>query len=164
MINNMLSETRGPLSMSTFSTVMAINVNGSVHTAKHAAIAMSKNQEKNGERGVIILVSSLAAEEGQKGQVAYSASKGALNAMVLPMARDLGKYKIRVAAVAPGIFATPLSAILPSKAEKSLIAATPMGRYGSPDEFAHMACFCIENGYINGVSLRIDGAIKLPNL
>lgn len=105
---------RGAISLSTFATVMSINVFGSLHVAKHAALAMAKNEGDS--KGVIIFVSSIAAEEGSKGQVAYGASKGALNGMVMPMARDLGKYGIRVAAIAPGIFATPMRETLPPKA------------------------------------------------
>lgn len=93
-----------------FEKAINVNVYGSVYVAKYAAVAMSKNEGrgKNGEKGVIIFVSSVAAEEGAKAQVAYSASKGALNGMVMPMARDLGKYGIRVSAIAPTIFQTPM--------------------------------------------------------
>ena len=103
---------RGPLNTKTFEAVMAINVLGSAYVAKYAAVAMSKNKAVNeqGEKGVILFVSSVAAQEGQRGQVAYGASKGAINGIVLPMARDLGKFNIRVAAIAPGIFATPMGA------------------------------------------------------
>ena len=108
---------RGPLNTKVFETVMAINVLGSVYVAKYAAVAMSKNKAVNeqGEKGVILFVSSVAAQEGQRGQAAYGASKGAINGIVLPMARDLGKLNIRVAAVAPGIFATPMGAKMPKK-------------------------------------------------
>ncbi len=102
---------KGGIDMEKFEQVVKINLYGSAYVAKYSAVAMSKNKPINemGEKGVIIFVSSVAAEEGQRGQVAYSATKGAINGMVLPMARDLGKFGIRVAAVAPGIFATPLS-------------------------------------------------------
>ena len=110
------------------------------------------------------MVSSVAAEEGQRGQTAYSSTKGAINGIVLPMARDLGKFGIRVVAVAPGIFQTPLLSKMPKKVLDRLNADTPMGRPGMPDEFAHMVQTCIENGYLNGVSLRVDGAIKFSNL
>jgi NAD(P)-dependent dehydrogenase (short-subunit alcohol dehydrogenase family) len=84
--------------------------------------------------------------------------------MVVPMARDLGKFGIRVVAIAPGIFATPMGAAMPEKVQKRLAQDTPMGRFGMPDEFAHFCGAIIENGYINGVHLRIDGATKLSNL
>ena len=93
-----------------FKQVIDINVMGSLYVAKYASVAISKNQPIDGERGVMLFVSSVAAEEGQRGQIAYSASKGAINALMLPMARDLGRYGIRVAAIAPGIFATPMGA------------------------------------------------------
>ena len=157
---------RGPLNSSVFEKVMAINVLGSMYVAKYAAVVMSKNKPVNeqGEKGVILMVSSVAAQEGQRGQAAYGASKGAINGIVLPMARDLGRFNIRVAAVAPGIFATPMGAKMPKKVQDRLNADTPMGRPGTPAEFAHMVGFCIENGYINGVSLRIDGATRLSHL
>ena len=157
---------KGPLNTSIFEKVIAINVYGSVYMAKYAAVAMSKNEPVNdkGEKGVILFVSSVAAEEGQRGQIAYGASKGAMNGIVLPMARDLGRYGIRAAAIAPGIFATPMGAKMPKKVQDRLNADTPMGRPGTPDEFAHMITFCIENSYINGVRLRIDGAIKFSHL
>ena len=113
---------------------------GSVYVAKYCSIHMSKNKPFNdrGEKGVILFVSSVAAEEGQRGQIAYSASKAALNGLCLPMARDLGRYNIRVAAIAPGIFESPMSLNFPEKLKARLNADTPMGRPGKPDEFAHM--------------------------
>ena len=157
---------RGPFNSDIFEKVMAINVLGSAYMAKYAAVVMSKNKAVNeqGEKGVILFVSSVAASEGQRGQIAYGASKGAINGIVLPMARDLGRYNIRVAAIAPGIFATPMGAKMPKKIQDRLNADTPMGRPGRPEEFAHMVGFCIENSYINGVSLRIDGATKMSHL
>lgn len=105
------SEKRGPLDMKMYRKVIDINLYGSVHVAKYASMAMSKNKPVGDkkEKGVIIFVSSVAAYEGQKGQLVYSASKAALNGMVMPMARDLGKYNIRVAAIAPGIMWSPMS-------------------------------------------------------
>ena len=157
---------RGALDTKTFEAVIAINVLGSAYVAKYAAVAMSKNagMGEHNEKGVILFVSSVAAQEAQRGQAAYGASKGAINGIVLPMARDLGKFNIRVAAIAPGIFATPMGAKMSKKVQDRLNADTPMGRPGTPAEFAHMVGFCIENSYINGVSLRIDGATKLSHL
>ena len=106
---------KGSLDTKLFETVTRINLFGSIYMAKYAAVAMAKNKpvnEKN-ERGVILFVSSVAGEEGQRGQVAYGATKGAINGVVMPMARDLGKFNIRVAAIAPGIFMTPLAANMP---------------------------------------------------
>lgn len=147
-----------------FKQVLDINVMGSVYVAKYASVAMSKNQPVNGERGVMLFVSSVAAEEGQRGQIAYSASKGAINGLMLPMARDLGKYGIRCVAIAPAMFATPMGAAIQKKVQDRLNKDTPMGRPGQPDEFAHFAGALIENTYVNGVHLRIDGAIKFSHM
>jgi NAD(P)-dependent dehydrogenase (short-subunit alcohol dehydrogenase family) len=162
----MTLSSKGSLDMKIFETEVKINLLGSAYVAKYSAVAMSKNTAVNerGEKGLILFVSSVAAEEGQRGQVAYGATKGAINGMVVPMARDLGKFGIRVVAVAPGIFATPMGAAMPEKVQKRLAQDTPMGRFGMPDEFSHFCCAIIENGYINGVHLRIDGATKLSNL
>ena len=157
---------KGPLDTSVFKKVTEINVYGSIYVAKYCAVVMSKNQPINdkGEKGVIMFVSSVAAEEGQRGQVAYSSTKGAINGIVLPMARDLGKFGIRVVAIAPGIFMTPLSHMMSDKVLKVLNADTPLGRPGQPEEFSHFVKTIIENSYINGVHLRIDGGIKFSNL
>jgi NAD(P)-dependent dehydrogenase (short-subunit alcohol dehydrogenase family) len=154
------------LDVDRYRQVVEINLYGSVYVAKYASIIMAKNKAYNdrGEKGVILFVSSVAAEEGQRGQVAYSATKGALNGMVLPMARDLGRYNIRVVAIAPGIFETPLSHLMSDKVKKTLNANTPMGRMGKSDEFAHFCQAIIENSYINGVHLRIDGATKFSHM
>ena len=160
------SDRRGPLDMNLYKKVIEINLFGSVYVAKYASMAMSKNKPvgEHNEKGVIIFVSSVAAYEGQKGQVAYSASKAALNGMVMPMARDLGRYNIRAVAIAPGIMWSPMSDQMPEKVRKSLLADTPMGRMGRPEEFAHFAGAVIENSYLNGVHLRLDGATKFSNL
>ena len=118
---------------------------------------MAKNTpDANGERGLILFVSSIAAEEGQRGQIAYSATKGALNGLVLPMARDLGRYGIRAAAIAPGIFDTPLGKLMPQKIKERLRDASPMKRPGNTVEFAMFCRTVIENSYLNGVRLRVD--------
>ena len=157
---------KGSLDMKLFKTAMEINVYGSMYVAKHAAVAMSKNQPvtERGEKGVIIFVSSVAAEEGQRGQVGYSATKGAINGIVLPMARDLGRFGIRVLSIAPGIFETPMSHGFNEAIKKRLNADTALNRAGQPDEFAHFVRTCIENGYLTGVHLRIDGGTKFSNL
>lgn len=154
------------LDMNIVRQVIDINLYGSIYVAKYASIVMSKNKAINeqGEKGVILFVSSVAAEEGQRGQVAYSATKGAINGMVMPMARDLGKYGIRVAAIAPGLFETPLSSKISQKIKERLNRDTPMGRPGHVNEFAHFVNAIIENSYINGVHLRIDGAAKFSHM
>ena len=156
----------GSLDMNLFKKCMEINVYGSMYVAKYAAIVMSKNQPVNdrGEKGVIIFVSSVAAEEGQRGQVGYSATKGAINGVTLPMARDLGRFGIRVVSVAPGIFVTPMSHGFSEQVMKRLNADTALNRGGHPDEFAHFVRSIIENGYVTGVHLRIDGGTKFSNL
>ena len=146
--------------MNLFKKIMDVNVMGSMYVAKYASVAMSKNEPVNerGEKGVIIFVSSVAADEGQRGQVGYGASKGAINGAVLPMARDLGKYGIRVVAIAPGVFATPIGAGAPQQIIDSLRKMSPMNRFGQPDEFAHFVRTIIENSYLNGVHLKLSGA------
>ena len=163
---SMMLTSKSSLDTQNFELLFKINVFGSVYVAKYAAIAMSKNKPLNefGEKGAILFVSSVAAEEGQRGQTAYGGSKGAINGMMMPMARDLGKFGIRVAAIAPGIFATPMGHAMPDKVQERLKADSPLNRFGHPEEFAHFVGAVIENSYITGVHLRIDGATKLSNL
>ena len=150
-----------------FKRMFDINFWGSVFVAKYASIVMSKNKPVNdkGEKGLIIFVSSVAAEDGQKGWLGYSSSKAALNGLVLPMARDLGKYGIRSVAIAPAFFHTPMTAATNTKELLRLVYRdVPLGRGGQPEEFAHFTEAIIENSYINGVRLRIDGGAVLSNL
>ena len=142
-----------------------LNLYGSVYCAKYGAVVMAKNQPREfGERGVIIFVSSINAEEGSVTNVSYSASKGALNGMLMPMARDLGRYGIRVCAIAPGAFTTPMNTVNPdyNKIKNEIWDSTALGRAAEPEEFAHSVAFCIENTYFNGVHLKLDGGSKLP--
>ena len=157
---------RGPMNSQIFEKVLQINVMGSAYMAKYAAVVMSKNKPLNDqkEKGVILFVSSVAAQEGQRGQTAYAASKGAINGIVMPMARDLGKFGIRVVAIAPGIISTALLAKRAAADVARVAAMSPLNRAGTPAEFAHMAVFCIENGYVNGVRLRLDGGTKLAHI
>ena len=136
-----------------FEKTMNINFWGSVYVAKYAAVAMAKNTpDAKGERGLICFVSSIASEDGERGQIAYGSSKAAVKGLVLPMARDLGKYGIRAVAVAPGVFKTPMGDKMPNKKVlQKLMSDTPMGRPGDPDEFSHFIQSIIENSYINGV-------------
>ena len=153
------------LDMKLFDRLIQINVFGSVYVAKHAVVAMAKNKPVDGERGVVLFVGSLAADESQRATTGYGASKGAIHGMLLPMARDLGKYQIRVAAVAPGVFYTPMGDTVKRKLPPGIIArTTPMNRMGQSDECAQIVCSMIENSYINGVALRIDGATILPHI
>ena len=138
---------------------------GSVFVAKYASVAMSKNKPNEiGERGVIIFVSSIQADEGPAGMVAYAMTKGGINGMVMPMARDLGRFGIRVAALQPGVFETAMSDLIPDEYMKLTKKNTPQSRIGKAKEFAHMVGAMVENSYINGVALKLDGAQIVANL
>lgn len=148
-----------------FQTVIDVNVMGSVYVAKYATIAMTKNKPgPTGERGIILFVGSVASNDGPRGQVAYASSKAAISGLVLPMARDLGRFGIRTVSIAPGIFETPIGYHFPKSLMERRRQDTPMLRFGHSDEFAQFAASIVENTYINGVNLRIDGAIRLSNL
>jgi NAD(P)-dependent dehydrogenase (short-subunit alcohol dehydrogenase family) len=127
-----------------------------------AADMQSLTQLADGERGIIILTSSVAAFEGQIGQAAYSASKGGVAALTIPAAREFAQFGIRVNTVAPGIFQTPMLMALPEEAKASLAAAVPFPKLlGRPDQFAALVCHVIENTYINGEVIRLDGALRM---
>jgi len=147
-----------------FAKVLTVNTVGSFNVIRLSAQAMYKMNEPNedGARGVIINTASVAAFDGQRGQAAYSASKGAIVGMTLPIARDLAAIGVRVNTVAPGLFDTPLLASLPEKVKKFLSSTIPFpGRLGNPDEFAHTVQFIIENPKINGEVIRVDGALRM---
>jgi NAD(P)-dependent dehydrogenase (short-subunit alcohol dehydrogenase family) len=154
---------QGPIAGSAFRRVMEINVVGTVLVAKAAAAAMQTNTPNpQGERGVIVMTASVAAFDGQIGQVAYSASKGAIVAMTLPMARELASSGIRVVTIAPGLFSTPMMKGLPQEAQDSLGKQTPFPpRLGEPDEFAALAGHILENVMLNGETIRLDGAVRM---
>ena len=155
---------KGVASTEEMERLLKINVIGTFNVAKLAAKMMSEQSEVEGERGVIIVVSSVAGYEGQRGQTIYAATKGAVNGMVLPLARDLGKYKIRVMGVAPGVFHTPMGDGLQKKAVEHMITQIPAGRLGNSDEFAKISKAIIENPYATGTIWRLDGGIRLPYL
>jgi NAD(P)-dependent dehydrogenase (short-subunit alcohol dehydrogenase family) len=146
-----------------FRKMIEINLVGTVLTAKAAAVAMQQNAPNSaGERGVIVMTASVAAFDGQIGQVAYAASKGGIVAMTLPMARELASSGIRVMTVAPGLFATPMMKALPQEAQDSLGKQTPFPpRLGNPDEYAAMVGHILENTMLNGETIRLDGAIRM---
>jgi NAD(P)-dependent dehydrogenase (short-subunit alcohol dehydrogenase family) len=154
---------QGPLAGSAFRKVMEINVTGTVLVTKAAAVAMQTNQPNaQGERGVIVMTASVAAFDGQIGQIAYSASKGAIVAMTLPMARELASSGIRVVTIAPGLFSTPMMKGLPQEAQDSLGKQTPFPpRLGEPDEFAALVSHILENVMLNGETIRLDGAVRM---
>ena len=153
----------GPMPLSQFETTVRVNLIGSFNIAKAAANVMQHNQGgEDGERGVIINTASIAAFEGQIGQCAYSASKGGVVSMTLPMAREFARIGVRVATVAPGVFHTPMVDGMPPAVYESLCAQVPYpSRLGKPEEFAQTVAFVIGNRYINGSTLRVDGAIRL---
>ena len=146
-----------------FRKVVEINLIGTLLVSKAAAAAMQKNEPNaDGERGVIVMTASVAAFDGQIGQVAYSASKGGVVGMTLPMARELASSGIRVMTVAPGIFLTPMVAGLPADAQASLGKQVPFPpRLGRPEEYARLVQSIVENPMLNGETIRIDGAIRM---
>ena len=146
-----------------FTKTLMVNTVGSfICMAKAAAGMMTADPLEDGERGVIVSTASVAAEDGQIGQVAYAASKGAIVAMTLPVARDLMSEGIRVNSILPGIFKTPLLAGLPEKAQESLALQVPFPkRLGDPAEYAALVVAMVENGYFNGEHVRLDGAIRM---
>lgn len=147
-----------------FEKVMKVNVLGSFMVSKYAAKLMIENFDAKKEcNGNIIFLASIAAFDGQKGQTAYSASKGALVGMTLPMARDLGKYKICVNCIAPGVIVTPMSASFDTATVgKSILEATPLKRFGLPVEIASTAEYLASNDYVTGTVIRVDGGCRLP--
>lgn len=152
----------GPVPLAEFSRVININLIGSFNMMRLAAAAMTKADPIGEERGVIISTASVAGLEGQIGQTAYSASKGGIIALTLPAARELAQFGVRVNAIAPGLFLTPLLAELPQEAQDSLAASIPNPpRLGAPQEFAALAMHMIENGYLNGELVRLDGALRM---
>jgi NAD(P)-dependent dehydrogenase (short-subunit alcohol dehydrogenase family) len=153
----------GPHGLASFSKVIAVNLVGTFNVIRLAAEAMARNAPNApGERGVIVSTASIAAFEGQIGQVAYAASKGGVAAMTLPLARELARSGIRVMALAPGIFDTPLLAGLPEPARVSLGEQVPFpSRLGRPAEFAALVRHIIENEMLNGEVIRLDGALRM---
>jgi NAD(P)-dependent dehydrogenase (short-subunit alcohol dehydrogenase family) len=152
----------GPQPLADFDKVIRVNLIGTFNMIRLAAAAMGKVEPIDGERGVIISTASVAAYEGQIGQAAYSASKGGVVAMTLPIAREFAQIGVRVNTIAPGIFMTPMLMGLPQAAQESLAASVPFPpRLGQPAEYAALAVHIAENGYINGETIRIDGALRM---
>lgn len=152
-----------PMPLANFRNTVLVNLVGSFNVAKAAANLMQHNAPgEDGERGVIVNTASVAAYEGQIGQAAYSASKGGVIGMTLPMARELGRFGIRVMTVAPGIFWTPMVDGMTEDVQKSLGASIPFpARLGRPEEFADTVAFIVQNCYLNGETIRLDGAVRL---
>ena len=155
---------RGPHQLQPFETVVRINLIGTFNVLRFAAAAINDNEpDDDGERGVCVNTASIAAYDGQIGQIAYSASKGGIVGMTLPAARDLASRGIRVVTIAPGTFDTPLLGALPQEARDELGHAIPFPqRLGRPDEFASLAIQIVENPMLNGEVIRLDGALRMP--
>lgn len=155
---------KGPHPLDLFNKVLQINTGGSFNVIRLMAARLSKTEAAAGtERGVCINTASVAAYDGQIGQAAYAASKGAIVGMTLPVARDLSRFGIRVCTIAPGVFATPMLAGLPEAVQDSLGAMVPFPpRLGRPDEYGQLAQAIIENEMLNGEVIRLDGALRMP--
>jgi len=154
---------RGPHAFEPFETVVRVNLIGTFNVLRLAATKMLANEpDANGERGVCVNTASIAAFDGQIGQIAYSASKGGVVGLTLPAARDLAQSGIRVCAIAPGLFDTPMMAGLPEEARQSLGASVPFPpRLGRPEEYAALARHIAENPMLNGEVIRLDGALRM---
>jgi NAD(P)-dependent dehydrogenase (short-subunit alcohol dehydrogenase family) len=152
-----------PFDLKLFELTLRVNLLGTFNVIRLAAARMTKNQpNEENERGVIVNTASVAAFEGQIGQCAYSASKGGVVGMTLPIARDLAAVGIRVNTIAPGLFATPMLMMMPQEAREYLGSQVPFPRrLGNPPEFAALACHIVENPMINGETIRLDGAIRM---
>ncbi|MET0812794.1 MAG: SDR family NAD(P)-dependent oxidoreductase [Microbacterium sp.] len=152
-----------PSPLAPFETIIRINLVGTYNVIGQAAAAMAKTEPtEGGDRGVIVNTASVAAFDGQIGQPAYSASKGGVHAMTLPIARELARYGIRVLTIAPGIMETPMLMGLPQEAQDSLGQQVPYpARLGRPDEYARLVMAIVDNGYLNGETIRLDGSIRM---
>jgi 3-hydroxyacyl-CoA dehydrogenase / 3-hydroxy-2-methylbutyryl-CoA dehydrogenase len=155
---------RGPHDLEIFSNVVKVNLIGTFNVLRLAATAMSDNEpDGEGERGVCVNTASIAAFEGQIGQIAYAASKGGIVSLTLPAARDLAGRGVRVVTIAPGLFDTPLLAALPEEQREALGAGIPFpSRLGRPDEYAELAVSVVTNPMVNGETIRLDGALRMP--
>jgi 3-hydroxyacyl-CoA dehydrogenase/3-hydroxy-2-methylbutyryl-CoA dehydrogenase len=155
---------RGPHQLQPFEIVIGINLIGTFNALRLAAAKMADNEpDEEGERGVCVNTASIAAYDGQIGQLAYSASKGGVVGMTLPAARDLSSLGIRVNTIAPGLFDTPLLAALPQEQREKLGAGIPFpSRLGRPEEYAHLAVHIVTNPMLNGEVIRLDGALRMP--
>jgi NAD(P)-dependent dehydrogenase (short-subunit alcohol dehydrogenase family) len=154
----------GAAGLEPFEKVIRVNLIGTFNVLRLSAAAMAENEPgQDGERGAVVMTASIAAYDGQIGQTAYSASKGGVVGLTLPAARDLSRQGIRVCTIAPGTFDTPLLAALPEAAREELGKQVPFpSRLGNPQEFAALAVHIAENGMLNGETIRLDGALRMP--
>jgi NAD(P)-dependent dehydrogenase (short-subunit alcohol dehydrogenase family) len=159
-----VASSKGPHPLLPFETIIAINLIGTFNVLRFASSAMlATDPLQDGERGACVNTASIAAFDGQVGQIAYSASNGGVVGMTLPAARDLAQYGIRVNTIAPGLFDTPLLGALPEEARQKLGAGVPFPqRLGAPEEYAELACHLVENRMLNGETIRLDGALRMP--
>lgn len=155
---------RGPHNLEFFSNVVKVNLIGTFNVLRLAAAAMAENEpDGGGERGVCVNTASIAAYDGQIGQVAYAASKGGIVGLTLPAARDMASRGVRVVTIAPGLFDTPLLAALPEEAREALGAGIPFpSRLGRPEEYAKLVGQIVANPMLNGETIRLDGALRMP--
>jgi NAD(P)-dependent dehydrogenase (short-subunit alcohol dehydrogenase family) len=155
---------KGPHDLEIFHNVIKVNLIGTFNVLRLACTAMSENEpDEEGERGVCINTASIAAWDGQIGQVAYSASKGGVVGLTLPAARDMAGRGVRVVTIAPGLFDTPLLAALPPEQREALGAGIPFpSRLGRPEEYGQLACEIVTNTMLNGEAIRLDGALRMP--
>jgi len=153
-----------PFNLDIFRRTVEVNLIGTFNVIRLAAAKMVGNEPNSGgERGAIVNTASVAAFEGQIGQCAYSASKGGVVGMTLPIARDLAVSGVRVCTIAPGLFATPMLMLMPEPARQALAATIPFpSRLGEPPEYASLACHILENAMLNGETIRLDGAVRMP--
>jgi NAD(P)-dependent dehydrogenase (short-subunit alcohol dehydrogenase family) len=153
----------GPHDLDAFARVVQVNLVGTFNVIRLAARQMASQEPDGEERGVIVNTASAAAFDGQKGQAAYAASKGGVVGLTLPVARDLASLRIRVMTIAPGVFDTPMMAMLPEPARQQLSALVPHpSRLGRPEEYALMVRQIVENPMLNGTTIRLDGALRMP--
>jgi 3-hydroxyacyl-CoA dehydrogenase/3-hydroxy-2-methylbutyryl-CoA dehydrogenase len=154
----------GPANLQPFETLVRVNLIGTYNVLRLSAAAMAGNDpDEEGERGAVVMTASAAAYDGQIGQTAYAASKGGVVSLTLPAARDLSRQGIRVCTIAPGLFDTPLLAALPEEARAKLAEQIPFPpRLGRPEEYASLACHIAENPMLNGETIRLDGALRMP--
>jgi NAD(P)-dependent dehydrogenase (short-subunit alcohol dehydrogenase family) len=153
----------GVASLDEFRRVVDINLNGTFNTVRLAAEAIARSEpQEDGLRGVVVMTSSVSAFDGQVGQASYSASKGGVASMTLPLAREFGQHGIRVVSIAPGVFETPMMQAAPDKVRQSLVEQIPFPkRFGRAEEFASFVCHIFENDMLNGCVLRLDGAVRM---
>ena len=164
MAGRTINKDGSPHDLSVYEWVIKLNLIGTFNVASRASAVMSRTEpDADGERGVIVNTASIAAFDGQIGQVAYSSSKGGVVGMTLPMARDLAVVGIRVMTIAPGSFETPIFGFVPDAMKEGLASIVPFPtRMGEPDEFAQLVQHIVENRYLNGETIRIDGAVRFP--